>query len=451
MFYIYGGGYLTGSGGDPTFDGGNLASRGDVVVVTFNYRLGALGFLALDDGVTNGNFGFADQILALDWVREHIQSFGGDLERITVFGQSAGAASLRAMMVSPKAVGKFAGAISLSYLGGLGLGATLGKYYTIEEAIDFASNTALEATNCTNAPSQVECLRQFPARDIWWASTEARFLVVDGEYLTSNEPPFPHEPVPVHLMMGTLAQDGLPLLSFPPDITEQNRSWLTAQGLPDPPSSLFPLADIANKTLATYQMVARLATDAMFRCLGQAGLKIGLETGSFGREVFYYEFERTYQSPEWPGLDLCEAPRTASGPNGDPDSPDNNLNCHTGEMLYVFGNVARRGLPFRDHNDVLFERYVLDTFSSFARTYNPNPDLEFLKARGYQSTLDILEKAGPWKAATKEDMRIRILDLPGEGDMMQGFRDVEQCEWMGLPLDYFSPRTSVGDGNGSVV
>jgi len=64
----YGGAFTSGYSGDPTFDGDGLASRGDVVVVTINYRLGTLGFLALDDGETNGNFGLADQIVALDWV-----------------------------------------------------------------------------------------------------------------------------------------------------------------------------------------------------------------------------------------------------------------------------------------------------------------------------------------------------------------------------------------------
>lgn len=77
MFWIHGGAFTSGTGADETFDGGSLASRGDVVVVTINYRLATLGFLALDDGVTNGNYGLADQITALDWVIEHIADFGG--------------------------------------------------------------------------------------------------------------------------------------------------------------------------------------------------------------------------------------------------------------------------------------------------------------------------------------------------------------------------------------
>lgn len=110
--------FTGGTGSDPTFDGGSLVSRGDVVVITINYRLGTLGFLALDDGVTNGNFGLADQITALDWVHQHIKDFGGDPSRITIFGQSAGAASVRALLASPKAIGKYAAAIPQSNLAG---------------------------------------------------------------------------------------------------------------------------------------------------------------------------------------------------------------------------------------------------------------------------------------------------------------------------------------------
>ena len=107
MFWIHGGAFISGSANDPTFDGGNIVSRGDVVMVAINYRLSTLGFLALDDGVTKGNFGFADQINALNWVQNNIQDFGGDPDWITIFGQSAGATFVRAMLASPKAAGKF--------------------------------------------------------------------------------------------------------------------------------------------------------------------------------------------------------------------------------------------------------------------------------------------------------------------------------------------------------
>lgn len=87
LFWIHGGAFTGGTGNDPTFDGANIASRGDVVMVAINYRLSTLGFLALDDGVTKGNFGIADQINALDWVQNNIKDFGGDPKRVTIVGQ----------------------------------------------------------------------------------------------------------------------------------------------------------------------------------------------------------------------------------------------------------------------------------------------------------------------------------------------------------------------------
>ncbi|TDZ18654.1 Para-nitrobenzyl esterase [Colletotrichum orbiculare MAFF 240422] len=233
MLWIHGGAFTGGFGSDPLFDGGNLASRGDVVVVTINYRLGTLGFLALDDDVTNGNFGIADQIVALDWVLDHIRDFGGDPARITIFGQSAGGAAIRALMASPKARGKFAGAIPMSSLGGLSYGASYAKYFSIEEQMDIAGNTVLRTTNCTDAKSKVDCLQRVPAEKLDFG---ARFLVVDGKYITSDELQLNGDPLDVHLMMGITAEDGLPFLVFPQNGTvPDTTSWLGSQGLPDPP------------------------------------------------------------------------------------------------------------------------------------------------------------------------------------------------------------------------
>ena len=78
LFWIHGGAFTSGTGADPTSDGGNMASRGDVVVVTINYRLSTLGFLALPNTTITGNFGIGDQIIALEWVQQNIRAFGGD-------------------------------------------------------------------------------------------------------------------------------------------------------------------------------------------------------------------------------------------------------------------------------------------------------------------------------------------------------------------------------------
>ena len=122
LVFLHGGGYSAGSGGLPWYDGGLLAERGRMVVVTVNYRLGALGFAylaELADDLGAGNFGLLDQLAALRWVRAHIVEFGGDPDRITAAGQSAGAYSIVALLSGDMAHGLFRAAILQSLPSGL--------------------------------------------------------------------------------------------------------------------------------------------------------------------------------------------------------------------------------------------------------------------------------------------------------------------------------------------
>ncbi len=116
LVWLHGGAFTTGSGSQPLYDGARLARRGDVVVVTINYRLGALGFLHLpalehEAQGASANPGLLDQIAALRWVRENIATFGGDPANTTVFGESAGAMSVGTLLGTPRAQGLFARAI----------------------------------------------------------------------------------------------------------------------------------------------------------------------------------------------------------------------------------------------------------------------------------------------------------------------------------------------------
>jgi para-nitrobenzyl esterase len=116
MVYIHGGGFVAGSGADIRCEGTELAKKG-VVVVTFNYRLGIFGFLAhpalnTESGTaSSGNYGLMDQICALHWVRDNIAAFGGDPSRVTLFGVSAGSASIVQLMACESAHGLFSGVI----------------------------------------------------------------------------------------------------------------------------------------------------------------------------------------------------------------------------------------------------------------------------------------------------------------------------------------------------
>ncbi|MGB1610124.1 MAG: carboxylesterase family protein, partial [Ilumatobacteraceae bacterium] len=108
MVWIHGGAFVNGSGSLPWYDGSALARRYGVVVVTVNYRLGLLGFTGEDD------LGLGDQISALAWVRDNIAEFGGDPESVTVFGESAGGASVIALLAAPSAAGLLHRGIAMS-------------------------------------------------------------------------------------------------------------------------------------------------------------------------------------------------------------------------------------------------------------------------------------------------------------------------------------------------
>ncbi|XP_061177985.1 cocaine esterase-like [Saccostrea echinata] len=105
MIWIHGGGYIFGSGS--YYDGSMLALTGDVIVVTLNYRLGVLGFYCLDEVFVKGNYGLWDQMLALQWVKDNIEDYGGDPKKVTVFGESAGGFSVGLLSLIPKNKGLF--------------------------------------------------------------------------------------------------------------------------------------------------------------------------------------------------------------------------------------------------------------------------------------------------------------------------------------------------------
>merc|ERR1712060_331039 len=111
MVWIHGGALYTGAGS--IYDGAALVNAGPVIVVTINYRLGFLGYIAHPE-LSGTNFGLLDQVKALEWVSENIENFGGDPSKVTIFGESAGGASVLALMVSPLSEGLFKRAIAQS-------------------------------------------------------------------------------------------------------------------------------------------------------------------------------------------------------------------------------------------------------------------------------------------------------------------------------------------------
>nr|WP_070377516.1 carboxylesterase/lipase family protein [Rhodococcus sp. WMMA185] len=119
MVFVHGGAYSGGSSASSLYDGRSLARRGDIVYVSINYRLGALGYLDFTQYSTperpfDSNLGLRDQVAALEWVRRNIAEFGGDPDNVTVFGESAGANAVTTLMATPAAKGLFARAIAQS-------------------------------------------------------------------------------------------------------------------------------------------------------------------------------------------------------------------------------------------------------------------------------------------------------------------------------------------------
>lgn len=113
MVWIHGGGYDSGSGDSFLYGSDQLVAE-DVVVVTINYRLSFLGFFSTGDRHASGNYGMKDAVEALKWVQSNIEHFGGDKNKVTIFGESAGSAMVHLMMLSPAARGLFSGVISES-------------------------------------------------------------------------------------------------------------------------------------------------------------------------------------------------------------------------------------------------------------------------------------------------------------------------------------------------
>lgn len=220
MVWIHGGGFAIGSSSLPMFDGHRLAAQG-AVIVTMNYRLGPLGFLAHPSlsaespTGTSGNYGLLDQIAALQWVQRNIEQFGGDPSRVTIFGESAGAISVLCLMASPLAKGLFHQAICES-----------GNLQTVAHTLrggvtESAEEMGLRLAKLFGArgPDAIQKLRNIPAQEliskikpliIPTDQGDALYPIVDGYAL-------PEHPLtvfaqgrqhPVPLIIGSNGSDG---------------------------------------------------------------------------------------------------------------------------------------------------------------------------------------------------------------------------------------------------
>src|ERR1700678_1419745 len=182
MVWIHPGGYTTGSGSTPGFDGEGLAKK-VVVLVTINYRLGVFGFFSHPELTkesahhASGNYALMDQVAALGWVQKNIAGFGGDPQRVTVFGNSAGSSSIANLMGSPRAKGLFQRAVGES---GAWMGLSLAPMRTLVEA----EQAGVKIAEPLHAQT-LEELRAIPADELLKAG-RAGGPVMDGWFLPED-------------------------------------------------------------------------------------------------------------------------------------------------------------------------------------------------------------------------------------------------------------------------
>ncbi len=363
MVFIHGGGNAIGTTAEPYYEGAALAAREDVVVVTLQYRLGALGWLThpgLDDenpdGVS-GNYGLRDQLAALAWVRDNVAAFGGDPNRVMLFGESAGAVNTCAILGVPSANG-------LVHRAAIQSGAcTQRSRAQIDEDM---SNDFLTASGCGDAgdaAAQVACLRELDDDSIATLEPDGFPSVaslaptwgphVDGELLPRRtlDAMADGEHVAVPLLVG--ANDDETALEAP-ELDEAEYVALVQQTFGAFATQVlmaYPASDYASPRAAWIA----LTSDVKFVCNSRRTARAAATGGE--SPVFRYHFEYDDFTP-------------ASGFEA--------ATYHGLDVPFVFGTVNRLGAPGPTYvpnaSDISMETTMTHAWASFARDGVPALD-----------------------------------------------------------------------------
>lgn len=343
MVWIHGGGFAAGSGSDVRSDGAKLAARG-VVVVSFNYRSGLFGFLAHpalsaeSPKGTSGNWGLLDQVAALEWVQDNIAAFGGDPGNVTVFGVSAGSASISLMLASRLGEGLFHKAVLQSP----GAGRPLATLQQAEQGglalgTDIAALRRLSALEVFALTSRLTP----PMRGL----TTPRVLrpIRDGHLLREDERPvFESGRIrAMPIIVGSNTDEGTLLTRAWPIATLEDWRTQIASNFPDAQEDVMALYPAADDEDARPR-VAEIFADTQFN----AGTRL------IARAMAQRE-PRT-----WRYLFTHRLPGQADGPH------------HGEEMAYVFGNLQT--LDGASTGDAEVSRAMTDAWVAFARSGDPN-------------------------------------------------------------------------------
>ncbi len=355
MVWIYGGGFVGGAASEPRQDGEHLAKKG-VVVVSMNYRLGIFGFfahpeLAAESGRNAaGNYGLFDQAAALGWVQKNIAAFGGDPEKVTIFGESAGSFSVSAQMASPLTVGLFQKAIGES---GAFFGPTL-TAKTLARSEEDGANFA----QSIHAPN-LAALRAMSAAELLKATTHGnpfRFTpTIDGYFLPEDAYSIYAAGKQRHvpLLAGWNADEGSyhSIFGKKPATLENYKEALREK-----------FGDKADEVLKAYpasndEQAKRAAQDlAGDQFTGYSTWKwLNMQSKTGAAPVYRYHFEDALPLP-------------AGETN--PDAAWRGA-YHSSEIEFVFDNLDYKNLPWRPKDRKLSEQ-MSSYWSNFAKTGDPN-------------------------------------------------------------------------------
>ena len=369
MVWIHGGGFVVGAGSDPLTDGTRLAARG-VMVVTLNYRLGPFGFLAHpalsaeSPQVASGNYGLLDMVAALAWVRDNAATFGGDPQRVTIFGESAGGGAVMSVMLIPQSRGLFHRAIAeSSFINGWDrrLREPFGGTISAE-----AQGTAVGEALGAGGDDALASLRAAPAAELFRAVNAAGFAGlgwapnVDGWVI-------PDDPV---LMYATGQQQQVPLVTG----FNGNEGSLLNAGIPMDDVADFDAhvrtnyASVADRAIEQYAVIAadeaKPGLDHLFHDMLIAGPVRTLAAHHVTTGVPSWLYHFTLVPPTQMGATLGSH--------------------HAAEIAYVFGNLIDRatlpaGIPPNPMNsgewtemDRRVSGAMMDYWTQFAATGNPN-------------------------------------------------------------------------------
>lgn len=371
LVWLHGGAFLGGSGGD--YDAGRIAARGDAVVVTVNYRLGIFGYFGHPGLGSAPPFGLADQQAALRWVRANAVRFGGDPDRVTLAGESAGALGICAHLTSPAASGLFqravlqSGSCSMSFpRGALAPGSPAYEPFAAQSEVQAAGAQAAGRLGCTAERDEevVACLRRQSTDRL--ATAELMQSFNRPAYGNALLPVAPEEALEagrfhrVPLILGANRDEmrmfvGLSLAAFPVPTADAYRARLADAfgGAAAAVEARYPAADYPTPALAW----AAALTDRSLTCTTLAS---GRAVAARAPQLPLYGYEFAEPEPPVPsGL-----PQHADFPYGA---------AHGFELPFLFPSVPTER-PLTEAQLALSEKMV-DYWTNFARTGSPNrPD-----------------------------------------------------------------------------